>query len=93
MNQISTNLGEIDIKEFKKIKRISKGGFGVVYKVEEKKTGELFAVKVIDCDDDEEKCNIMINREIVIMMYARHPTIIKFIGYSKHDFQEENNVT
>ena len=93
MNLISSNQAEIDIKKFKKIKRISKGGFGVVYKVEEKETGELFAAKIIDCDDDEEMCNQMIKREISIMMYARHPTIIKFIGYSKLDFHEENNIT
>ena len=93
MNIISSNQGEIDIKKFKKIKRISKGGFGVVYKVEKKETGEFYAAKIIDCDDDEEMCNQMIKRNISIMMYARHPTIIKFIGYSKKDFQEENNVT
>lgn len=35
----------------------------------------------------------MIDREIGIMMYANHPTIIKFIGFSLQDFLEENNVT
>lgn len=34
MSIISSNQGEIDIKKFKMIKRISKGGFGIVYKVE-----------------------------------------------------------
>lgn len=93
MKKITLNLGEIDIKNFKKGKRISKGGFGIVYQVEEKATGNLFAAKVIDCDDDEEKCSQMIRREISIMINANHPTIIKFIGYSKIDFLEENNIT
>ncbi|KAK8846489.1 hypothetical protein M9Y10_020512 [Tritrichomonas musculus] len=93
MKKLTLNQGEIDINKFKKGKRISKGGFGVVYKVEEKKTGNFFAAKVIDCDDNEERCNEMIKREISIMINANHPTIIKFIGYSKVDFQEENNVT
>lgn len=35
----------------------------------------------------------MIDREIKIMICARNPTIISFIGYSKHDFQDENNIT
>ena len=61
MKHLTLNQGEIDIAKFKKGKRISRGGFGIVFQVEEKKTGELFAVKVIDCDDDDEKCNQMIN--------------------------------
>ena len=93
MSQRSFKQSEIDIKRFKKIKRINKGGFGVVYKVEEKKTGENYAAKVIDCNDDEEKCESIINREVSIMLLAKHPTIIKFIGYSKVDFHDEKNVT
>ena len=80
------NQYEIDIKKYKKKKRINKGGFGVVYEVEDKETKELYAAKIIDCNDDEAKCNQMITREISIMMFAKHPTIIKFIGYSKIDF-------
>ena len=34
----------------------------------------------------------MINREVNIMMYTKHPTIIKFIGYSKIYFHDENNI-
>lgn len=85
--------GEVDLKRFEKLKRLSKGGFGFVYQVQEKKTGQLYAAKVIDCDDNEGKCNEMVNREISILIYATHPTIVKFIGYSKVDFQGENNVT
>ena len=51
MNFISSNQGEIDIKKFKKVKRINKGGFGVVYTVEKRETGELYAAKIIDCND------------------------------------------
>ena len=40
--------GEIDLKRFKKLKRISKGGFGVVYQIQEKKTGELYVAKIVD---------------------------------------------
>ena len=83
----------IDLKRFKKLKRISKGSFGFVYQIQEKKTGELYAAKIVDCDDDIEKCNEMVNREVSILMYTKHPTIIKFIGYSKLDFHDENNVT
>ena len=85
--------GEVDIKQFAKQKRINKGSFGFVYQIQDKKTGENYAAKIIDCDDDGDKCNEMVNREVNIMLHTKHPTIIKFIGYSKVDFQGENNVT
>lgn len=84
---------EVDVKKYKKIKRINKGGFGIVYLVEEKESGKPFAAKIIDCCDDENQCNKMIEREVSIMMHMKHPTIVKLIGYSKFDFQGENNVT
>lgn len=93
MNRISLSKNEIDIKKYKKINRINKGGFGIVYKVEEKETREFFAAKVIDCNDNEDECNEIVNREVGIMMYVSHPTLIKFIGYSKYDFLGERNIT
>lgn len=84
--------GEVDIKRFKKGKRVQKGGFGIVYQVEEKETGIIYAAKIIDCGDDEQACNTIIEREVGIMTLAKHPTIVKFIGYSKLDFHDENNV-
>ena len=35
----------------------------------------------------------MAEREVKIMMNCQHPTIVKFIGYSILDFNEENNLT
>lgn len=82
---------KIDINKFEK--RIKKGGFGSVYLVREKETDQLYAAKVVDCDDSVEQCQKLIDREIGIMMLANHPTIIKFISFSLQDFQGENNVT
>ncbi|KAK8838662.1 hypothetical protein M9Y10_032699 [Tritrichomonas musculus] len=82
---------EVDIKKFKKGKRITNGGFGVVYSVEETQTGQKYAAKLIDCGDSQERCQQVINREIDIMLTVNHPTIVPFIGYSKTDFQDENN--
>lgn len=56
-------------------------------------TGKLFAAKIIDCDDDLDQCNKTIDREIKIMVCANHPTIVKFIGYSKQDYHDEYNIT
>ena len=80
-------------KILKKLKRVNRGGFGVVYSVEEKETNKIYSAKIIDCNDDEEQSKQMINREIAIMMSVNHPTIIKFYGYSLKDFQDEFNIT
>lgn len=56
----------------------------------EKKIGDLHAAKVFDFHDDEDKYNQMVNREVSMSMYTKHPTIIKIIGYSKLDFLLEN---
>ena len=92
MKPTSNKNRKIDIKKFKKGKKISKGGFGIVYKAEEIKTKKIYAAKIINCGDDESECNELIDREVSTMMHIEHPTIIKFIGYSPVDFNEDNNV-
>ena len=84
---------EIDLKKFIKGKRINKGGFGIVYQIQSKETNNIYAAKVIDCGDDEEQCNKIIDREVSIMMSLKHPTITTLVGYSKRDFLDENNIT
>lgn len=84
---------KVDLNNFEKQRRIKKGGFGSIYLVKEKETGQIYAAKVLDCDDSAEQCKTLIDREIGIMMLVNHPTIIKFISFSLQDFQGENNVT
>ena len=90
---LSRNQYKIDLNNYQKGKRISKGGFGIVYQVRNKETGNLYAAKIIDCGDDQEQCNKLIDREVLIMMSINHPTLAKLIGYSKVDFQGESNIT
>ena len=93
MNSPSDYQHEININNFKKGKRISRGGFGIIYQVESKRSNNSYAAKIIDCGDDEDQCNRIIEREVGIMIIVQHPTIIKFIGYSKIDFNGEHNIT
>ena len=81
---------EIDIRNYKPIEEIRKGAFGIVYLVEDIVTKEQFAAKVLMNQSVKQK---FINREISILMRTNHPSIIKFIGYSLTDFNDENNVT
>ena len=84
---------EVDLKNYKKIRQISNGSFGKVYKVQNKENGLYYAAKVIECGDNPKSCEKMIDREIGILIYSQHPTIIKFIGYSKLDFLGDYNIT
>lgn len=89
---------EIDIIRFVRDKDIDKGGQGFVYKVIEKSTKKLYAAKTLefqgdDGEDEENRSFKIINGEVQIMMCVQHPTIIKFIGYSKLDFNNQPNVT
>ena len=83
----------LNLSNFTQQSSLGKGSFAEVYKVKEISTGKIYAAKVIDCGDDENECNRVMDREVGIMICTKHPTINKIIGYSTLDFQEENNVT
>ncbi|KAL6060960.1 calcium calmodulin-dependent protein kinase type 1G [Balamuthia mandrillaris] len=67
-------------------KEIGKGGFSVVYKATKKSTGEKFAIKRIQ--KDEEGVDIeLLKREIYIMKKVNHPNILKlFEVYEDEDY-------
>lgn len=92
MRRLSKEQYKIDLKDYQKGRRINSGAFGIVYHVTHKKTGKMYVAKKINCGDDPEQCEKLIDREVLIMMSISHPTLAKLIGYSKVDFQEENNI-
>ena len=83
---------KINIKDYKILKELNRGGFGIVYKIRNKSTNETLAAKVI-LSGNSEKMKKMIEREINIMIKVAHQTIIKFRGFSLEDFSENQNVT
>ena len=84
---------QIDINDYNIVHQIQSGGFGLVYEVQNKKTKLNYAAKVLNTHSDESQYKKMINREIGIMIRCQHPTIIKFLGYSYIDFNNQKNVT
>lgn len=78
----------LDLNDFEKIGiPIGSGAFGTVFKVRNKKTNEIFAAKEFKefrSDDETEIRNI--SREINIIIKLSHPSILKFVGYSPNDF-------
>ena len=81
----------LDLNDFEKIGfPIGTGASGTVFKVRNKKTNEIFAAKEFKefrSDDETEIQNI--SREINTIIKFSHPSILKFVGYSPKDF--DNN--
>ena len=83
---------EVDILQYKKIKKINHGGCGDVYLVQKISTNEYYAAKVLKDDTESSRSNEMM-REIMVMCTCEHKTIIKFYGYSMKDFEGNNRLT
>ena len=68
---------------------IGKGAFGVVWKVREKKTKKIFAIKLIN-KEDIIKYNMLdqIKKEINIMYKLNHPNIIQLYTH----FEDDNDI-
>ena len=81
----------LDINLFEKSERIGKGSFGEVFKIKRKGTEENYAAKIsyatIDGNVDQELHNLL--REVNINSKINHPSILKFIGFSRFDFNHE----
>lgn len=93
MEILNPNKFKIDIKNYKIVSYIQRGGFGSVIKVRDQATETEYAAKIIINSGFDDQSKKMINREIGIMMRVHHPAVINFIGYSLVDFNGNNNVT
>ena len=81
----------IDLKNYEKLDLIGEGSFGKVYLTKEKKTGNIYAAKVlITSITNNSKMMRDISREINTILKVHHPSIIRFIGYSPTNFENES---
>ena len=65
---------------YKLLSKIGKGAFGKVFKVQNKKTNKILALKIIKKSEREEENEELLN-EIEIMIKLEHPNIIKIYDY------------
>lgn len=83
----------IDINQYQQLDKIGKGQFGVVYKVKDKKSNKIYAAKisltVIELTDDNESFVRNLVREVNIISKLDHPSIVKFVGFSRYDFHDK----
>ena len=80
-----------DLNGIEKRELLGSGSFGTVFKAINKKTGEIYAVKVLN--DKIEKLNtdirLNLSREVNIISGIDHPAILDFIGYNPRNFENE----
>ncbi len=61
-----------------KIEKIGEGTYGVVYKAQDKNTGEIVALKKIRLEAEDEGVPSTAIREISLLKELQHPNIVKY---------------
>jgi cell division cycle 2-like protein len=61
---------------YQKLNRVQEGTYGVVYRAQEKTTGEIVALKRVKMEREREGFPITSLREIKILMSYKHPNIV-----------------
>lgn len=80
----------INLKKFTIQAKIGQGSFGEVFKVLEEGTKNIFAAKISmsKLNEGDIKYSINLRREVNILSQLSHPSVLKFIGYSPYDFNQ-----
>ena len=69
-------------------KKIGKGRFGSVYVAQERRTGLVVALKMVDLHQvKEEQMEEQIVEEIKLQLFMRHPNILTMYGFFREEKQ------
>lgn len=92
--ELKNKVVEVDIDEYEKSKVIGRGQSAIVYLAKHKETSEKVAAKCLLRSETNEYDDIVIdNHEIAILKDIEYPSIVKLLGYSKYDFDGNENLT
>lgn len=76
----SSNNKRIEIEDnYQKLEKVGEGTYGVVYKVRDKRTGKIAALKKIRLENEKEGVPSTAVREISILKELEHENIVKLI--------------
>ena len=94
-NVNSLKLTPCDLKNYEKHEKIGEGRFGKVYKIVDKRSNEIFAVKVSLHESNEFTEDIIkkINDEASCCSLFDFPSVIKFFGFSHNNFSNKPKPT
>ena len=65
------------IDKYEKLEIIGEGTYGVVYKAKDTDTGEIYALKKIKLESEEEGIPSTAIREIALLKELQHPNIVR----------------
>lgn len=65
--------------KYQKIEKLGEGTYGIVYKAQNKITGEIVALKRIRLDNEDEGIPCTAVREISILKELRHSNVVKLL--------------
>lgn len=88
---INTTKNQSRLEDFIKQEQIGQGSYGKVYKVLEKKSNNIYAAKVLsnELKDETGEINQNISREVIILSKLDHPGVLKFIFFSRYNFNKK----
>jgi cyclin-dependent kinase len=70
--------GKID--RYEKLENIGEGTYGVVYKARDTQTGEIYALKKIKLETEQEGIPSTAIREIALLKELQHPNIVRLVN-------------
>lgn len=80
-----------DLSKLSKLEEIRHGYFFKVYKVSDKETNKTYRAKISLEETLEEDYKIDISKKYELIHNLNYPTILKYIGYSPVNFENEKN--
>ena len=89
------------VDAYTKLNKIQEGTYGVVYRAQDKETGEIVALKKVKTEREQEGFPVSCLREIKVMLLYKHPNLVNVkevvvgdagtvyivMEYLEHDFQ------
>lgn len=83
----------LKLSNYQKQEQLGEGAYGKVYKIKDNNYEEVFAAKIsklpVNRDYEDKEETLLLFSEVNLFSALKHPAIIKFIGYSSIDFEEE----
>jgi cyclin-dependent kinase len=68
------------VDKYEKLEMIGEGTYGVVYKAKDIETGEIYALKKIRLESEDEGIPSTAIREIALLKELQHPNIVRLVN-------------